>query len=186
MELPDEMPKGLFLSTDVITEEEERNIIKWLDKQPWSTALRRRTQHYGYEYNYTSRFVSPTTPMSGPILDIANKFSNIFNANQCIVNEYYKDQTISPHTDAKMFGPIIMGLSIGEPANMIFTNGDKKFVAYLPRRSLILLQDEARTLWKHSIPSTKYIITSDGMVEKQNNYRRISLTYRIVNPENIV
>ena len=182
----DEIPKGLFLNTDVITEDEEANIMKWLDAQVWSTAIKRRTQHYGYEYSYTSKFVSQTIPMSGPILDIANRLSNIFNANQCIVNEYYRDQAISPHIDANMFGPIIMGLSIGAPANMIFTNGDKKFIAYLPRRSLVLLQDEARTLWKHSIPSTKKIITPDGIIDKQTNYRRISLTYRTVNSDNII
>lgn len=125
-----EIPKGLYLNTNAITEDEETNVIKWLDDQPWSTVIKRRTQHYGYEYNYQSRYVSQTTPMSGPILDIAYRFGNIFTPNQCIVNEYYRDQAISPHVDANIFGPSIIGLSIGASANMIFTNGDKKFIAF--------------------------------------------------------
>lgn len=99
--------------------------------------------------------------MCGQIIEIATRFGIIFTPNQCIVNEYYIDQGISPHVDANMFGPTIMGLSIGDHANMIFTNGDKKFIAFLPRRSLVVLQDEARTLWKHSIPSTKKIIIGE-------------------------
>lgn len=173
-------PQGLYLTPDVITPEEEQRIIAWLDTQPWSTALKRRTQHYGYEYNYSSKHVNPTTPMSGPILEIAQRFSKIMTPTQCIANEYYRDQGINPHTDADMFGPVIMGLSIGAPCNMIFTKGDDKFVAYLPSRSLLVLQDEARTTWKHSIPNTIHISTLEGSIVKDMSYRRISLTYRTV------
>lgn len=175
------IPKGLYLSPDVITEDEETKIIKWLDEQEWSTVLKRRTQHYGYNYEYRSKDVKRTTPMSGPILKLANRLSGIMVAEQCIVNEYYIHQGISPHIDSDAFGSVIMGLSIGSDGNMIFTrNGYEKFIAYLPRRSLIMLTDEAREHWKHSIPVTKHIVLPDGMKEKEEGYRRISLTYRTI------
>ena len=188
-----EVPVGLYLSEDVITEDEEREIIKWLDEQKWSTVLKRRTQHYGYEYNYGSKGVKPTTPMSGPILKLEQKFAqkvsfnfnpfnfDSFNFDQCIVNEYYRDQGISEHIDSDNFGPVILGLSIGSHANMIFTKDSEKYIAYLPPRSLVMLTGDARTSWKHSIPTTKYVITSEGLIPKDTNYRRISLTYRTVN-----
>jgi alkylated DNA repair dioxygenase AlkB len=176
-----EIPKGLYFMYEVITEKEEEEIIKWLDEQEWSTVLKRRTQHYGYEYNYNSKDVKRTKEMSGPILQLSAKLSKIMNAQQCIVNEYTEQQGISPHIDSDMFGPIIVGLSIGADCNMIFTaDGKERYVAYLPRRSFVLLQDDARHLWKHSIPMTKYVITSDGKKVKSSDYRRISLTYRTI------
>lgn len=52
--LDDEIP-GLYIIYDVITKETENEIIKWLDTQKWSSSISRRTQHYGYEYNYYSK-----------------------------------------------------------------------------------------------------------------------------------
>lgn len=182
-------PEGLNILLDVVSESEEREIITWLDSQKWSEALKRRTQHYGFEYNYKSRSVYETKPMSGPILDLAGRFTTLFQLadvklDQCIVNEYYRNQGISPHVDAKMFGRVIIGLSLGAPANMIFTRDNEKYTAYLPQRSLLLMTGAARNEWKHSISSKIAMITSDGsVIKKQPDYRRISLTYRTINPE---
>lgn len=183
VKIPMTVPNGLFLSHDFITSEEEKSITQWLDNQQWSTALQRRTQHYGYEYDYKSKIPKPTIPMSGPILDISNRISKagLMNPTQCIINEYFHNQGIAPHTDSPMFGPIVIGVTLGDPCNMIFQNDTEKFVAFLPPRSLLLLKDEVRNLWKHSIPKTEKIILPTGeMMNKNKNYRRISITYRTV------
>ena len=171
----EDVPEGLYLSKNIIDEPLEYKIIDWLDRQPWNISLSRRTQHYGYEYNYRGGAVKPTTPMSGPILEIANLLNNcgIMNANQCIVNEYYRGQGISAHTDSLNFGPIICGLSIGDDTTMLFEQGSKSFKCFLPRRSLLMMTNDARYKWKHFIDKS--------VSGKSKNYRRISLTYRTVN-----
>ena len=47
----------------------------------------------------------------------------------------------------------------------------------IPRRSVYVMQDEARTKWKHAIPSRKKDKV-DGNVKHRE--RRISITYRKV------
>lgn len=66
-----DIPLGLALQRDVITPEKEAEIITWLDSHEWSNELSRRTQHFGYQYNYKGRNLTPGTPLDGPILEIA-------------------------------------------------------------------------------------------------------------------
>ena len=176
------MIPGLQYYEHVIDFDWEKRIVGFLDSQPWNTTLKRRTQHYGYEYNYRARGATkPTTPIHGVLLDIANGLSSkgTIKPEQCIVNEYFIDQGISAHTDAKSFGPVIVSISLLEPCNMIFTKGDQKITLTLAPRSMLIFSGEARTEWKHEIPSTKTVIMTDGSIyQKPPEYRRISLTYR--------
>ena len=43
---------GLFVIDDFITEEEEAEMLKLIDKEKWVKLLNRRVQHYGYEFKY--------------------------------------------------------------------------------------------------------------------------------------
>lgn len=82
---------GLSICEDVLSEEMETEIIKWLDTREWSTVLPRRTQHYGYTYNYGGGNVSHADKFEGWITHLSDFLAenNIMkNANQCIVNEY--------------------------------------------------------------------------------------------------
>ena len=173
---------GLYYQENVIDTVSERNIVEWLDQQTWNTSLQRRTQHYGYEYNYTSKSVSPkTTPITGPLLCVANwlKEKAIISPEQCIVNEYFKGQGISAHTDGKMFGPTIVSISLLEPCNIIFSKEQQKITMTLAPRSILVLSDDARNKWKHEIPKNVKVTLQDGSIyNKPENYRRISLTYR--------
>lgn len=183
------LPPGLSLYPDVLTPEQEQNIVAWLDTQPWSTALARRTQHYGYEYNYTSRTPHPTTPMVGPLLNIATWIETaglMARPDQVIVNEYTRSQGISPHVDATSFGPTVISISLLEPTNMIFTPipgraAGEPVTLTLEPRTLLVMTGEARYHWKHSIPSRVTVTRADGSTyAKPETYRRISLTYRTV------
>lgn len=66
------IPSGLSLQEEVITIDKEHEIITWLDSREWSNKISRRTQHYGYEYNYGSKDIMIGPKLEGPILDIAN------------------------------------------------------------------------------------------------------------------
>lgn len=174
---------GLTFIPDFLTPDEEMAIIQELDSCSWSTALARRTQHYGYEYNYKSKNAQTLAPpLTGRILGIAERLRDqglMDMPTQCIVNEYTREQGISAHTDSAIFGPVIISISLGAPTVMIFSNGDQKVPVFLPRRSLIVLRDDARNVWKHEIPQRKTLdIPGQRRVTKDVDYRRVSLTYR--------
>ena len=61
---------GLTIIEDFISEEEEKNLLKYINKQAWLNSLSRRVQHYGYEYDYKSPQLKPALP----IPEIFSKF----------------------------------------------------------------------------------------------------------------
>lgn len=175
------VPEGLALQLDVITPEKEAEIIGWLDSQQWSNELSRRTQHFGYTYDYKRKDINPGVPMQGPILEIAQMLerAGLMKPVQCIVNEYYRNQGIAPHIDKLTFGPTIIGLSIGSDGVMVFERGTERFECFLPRRSVVMLTKAARYDWKHSLEKKVTYTNAAGIkVSKPQDYRRISLTYR--------
>jgi hypothetical protein len=48
---------GLYLLHDFITEQEEQQLLAAIDQQPWLQLSKRRVQHYGYRFEYTTRGV---------------------------------------------------------------------------------------------------------------------------------
>ena len=180
---------GLFIQKDIITPETEKAIIDWLDKQQWSDALSRRTQHYGYEYQYNTTELKTGNPFEGLIEDI-RKFlleqKIMERIDQCIVNEYYRDQGIGKHIDGKrgnnpnIFGPVIVSISLGEDTNIIFSRGNQKEEVFVPRRCLLIMKDDARYQWTHEIPRRATINCDSIIMKKGANYRRISLTFRSI------
>ena len=175
---------GLFYQPDLISADVERQTVQYLDGREWSTKLSRRTQHFGYEYDYKSRKVPVSaSPLGGPIKQIADYLAqyNILNPTQCIVNEYTKTQGISGHTDSFIFGDTVVSVSLSAPCEMIFTkDGVEKRITLMPR-SMLVMSGEARNSWKHEIKGTVKVPLPDGTTyTKPGDYRRISLTYRTV------
>lgn len=162
--------KGLWIFEDWITEEYESRVVIALDKEPWNTVLSRRTQHYGYDYDYRLGMVSPTIPMISELKRVAESIDKQIDMkpNQCIVNEYAPGQRIAPHVDAAMFDGVIASVSLCEDGEYILSLGSVKVKVPIRRRSLVLLTKDARWFWKHSFTAPSC------------SYRRISLTYRVV------
>jgi len=159
----------------------EAEIIAWLDSKIWSNELSRRTQHYGFEYNYRTKALTLSVPLEGHILEFAQilEKTGLMKPVQCIANEYYRNQGIAPHIDHLKFGPVIVGLSLESDVVMVFERGIERFECFLPRRSVMILSREARYEWKHSIEKkVTYIDNSGTEIVKPQDYRRISLTYR--------
>lgn len=69
--------------------------------------------------------------------------------DQLTVNEYLAGVGLSPHIDThSAFGDVILSLSLGGPAVMVFRRRDRADVALaLPQRSLLILSGEARHAW---------------------------------------
>jgi alkylated DNA repair dioxygenase AlkB len=174
---------GLKYSPNFITPDIEKEVVDYLDTKVWSTKLKRRTQHYGFEYNYSNRSAkTEAPPMEGIIKKIADvlNIAGIMNPEQCIINEYLQDQGISAHIDAPTsFGDTIVSISLLYPCNMIFTKDEENISIPLEARSIVILTGDARYLYKHEIRGNKKVILSNGETyTKPANYRRVSLTFR--------
>ncbi len=51
---------GLQYISSYISSEYAEELLKLIDSQNWNLDLKRRTQHYGYKYDYTARSVDPS------------------------------------------------------------------------------------------------------------------------------
>lgn len=172
---------GLSLTNDFITPEEEQSLLELLDKEPWNTNLSRRTQHYGYEYNYNDKEAKKEAP---PIPEYCNYLVERMleqgilkqRPDQMIVNEYKPGQGIAPHIDhVKYFADGIASISLGSDTVMDFidtTNPSRKKHGVLTRRSVLSMYGPARYKWRHGIAHR----TSDPGCGKRG--RRVSLTFR--------
>lgn len=176
------MINGLRYIDHFISNQVEKELIEFIDSQQWNTSLKRRTQHYGYNYNYDSTHLTEASAIPAPIQEIIETFNSIdvlrgYGFDQVIVNEYEPGQGISAHIDhTKHFAGIIVSLSLGSACEMVFTekkNKDNVFKQMLQPRSVVILSEDARYQYTHAIPARK----SDHSVKRS---RRISLTFRKV------
>lgn len=184
----EEVP-GLYLQENVISSEAETQIIQWLDGREWSTVLPRRTQHYGYVYGYEGTNLMPGDKFEGWVSTLADylvKHGIMDVVDQCIVNEYDREQKIGKHIDGQrgerpnIFGPRIVSFSLGADTNFVFSNtkGKEKVEIYVPKRSILVMTGDSRYTWTHEIPKRLSVNINGKMIKKDNNYRRISLTFR--------
>lgn len=172
---------------DFVSEEEQTELLKVIDSQIWLSDLKRKTQHYGYKYDYTKKTVDSSLKL-GPLPDWLHTYTDrlvkrgIFSSNidQVIVNQYQPGQGIGRHIDCvPCFGPIIASLSLNSTCLMEFEHlpSNKKGGMMLESRSLLVLTKEARYEWMHSIPARKEDKFGEEVLQRT---RRVSLTFRTV------
>ena len=178
------MIPGLKITPNFISSNYEQELIKNILQEPWNTALARRTQHYGYKYNYTSRsitqndFLGPFPQWLDQLTDYITTNANLKRKpDQVIINEYLPGQSIAPHIDVpSIFDEHICSLSLGSNIMMIYSHRDgQKHEYYLERCSLLEMTDDARYKWKHSIPSKKVDIVNGFKMPRGTRY---SITFR--------
>jgi alkylated DNA repair dioxygenase AlkB len=175
---------GLFYTKDFITKEESNKLLEEIYKRLWNTSLKRRTQHYGYYYDYKTshlNFSTETEPIPDFIKFLLPKLKEQpalanFLPDQVIINEYLNGQGIAAHIDRiSDFGDKICSLSLGSNTIMNFEKDGIKKEIVLLKNSLVILTEDARNLWTHSISARK-TDKINGVVEKRKT--RVSLTFR--------
>ncbi|KAM9979020.1 hypothetical protein ACTFIZ_000361 [Dictyostelium cf. discoideum] len=119
--------EGLTIIENAIDKEMHDKLWKEVNKEEWLTDLSRRTQHYGYKYNYKSRSlksedIAPPFPQWASDLCCHLMKEGLINdfPQQLIVNEYKDNQGISAHIDSKIFDNIIFSISLGSTCKMVF------------------------------------------------------------------
>jgi alkylated DNA repair dioxygenase AlkB len=174
------MIQGLKLIDQFITLEEERTLLTAIDAASWNTSLKRRTQHYGFTYDYGTKAATevaePIPPWCDSVMDrLVERGVITERPDQMIVNEYMPGQGIYPHVDdPSSFDDGIVSLSLGSNIAMDLiecrTPSNKKEVL-LRRRSVIAFHGDARYRWRHGIVAR---MTDHGV----KRGRRVSLTFR--------
>lgn len=172
---------GLTYIPNYISVADEYDLIKLIDSQNWNLDLKRRTQHYGYKYDYTARSLDASYYLGEIphwVDELCSKLHSdsifIDKPDQVIINEYMPCQGIASHIDCvPCFACTICSLSLKSECVMDLSCGDMKRRINLEPRSLLILKEDARYQWKHGIAARK----SDNGVKRE---RRISVTFRKV------
>jgi alkylated DNA repair dioxygenase AlkB len=145
--------KGLFIFPDYITEELEKELLENIDSWEWSTIISRRTQPYGYEYDYKEGPLVKGKPIPKILNDLG---SRLFEEGlmdklpeQINVNEYAKYQGIKYHIESDDFGPVLVSVSLNDDTNYIMKCGKDKHKIHVPRRSAVVISGQARIEWYH-------------------------------------
>ena len=173
-----------------LTDEECQNLLASIDECPWLNDLKRRVQHYGWKYDYTSRSLSADMRIGALPDFVGDVATRLYDRgwfdrapDQVIVNEYHPGQGISPHVDRECFGPTVATLSLGDTWPMEFTPtvqnraARAKIELVLEVGSILVLTGAARSSWTHGIVPRQ--ADSHGRSRRPRR-RRVSVTFRTV------
>lgn len=152
---------GLSLTLDFISAEEEQYILSNIDDKNKIVSKGRSVQEYGSKI-YPEGVENEIPIWLDFLLDrlISAKTKR---ARHVSITHYQNGGYITPHVDKPASGNQIIVLSLISSAEIVFTQNELRETIILPPRSLLILQDEARWNWFHSIPKTE---------------ERVSITFR--------
>jgi len=162
-------PEGLRYIPGFLDTDSQRRLIAEIEAIPeerWervhfrgNVALRRKVS-YGYNYSPDSREVSEAPPMPEYLRELRDRCVAAVGLPaepfaQASVQRYPPGAGIGAHKDAPMFGPDVVGVSLGADARLVFKRGTDKHILRLEPGSLILLSGPARAQWTHELPPVK-------------------------------
>jgi alkylated DNA repair dioxygenase AlkB len=181
---------GLYLYPDFIDEAREEQLLKEIDSEIWIVDYLRRLQYYGYRNELDKPYDLIPFPIAMPPLmqelgrEMVEKKILLMQPDQVIVNEYVPGEGIKPHRDRSYYENQICGVNLGSGCIMRFIRGMNEEVIdiEIPRRSVYVMQDDARKKWKHAIPPRKKDKV-DGNVKHRE--RRVSITFRKVKQKQV-
>jgi len=197
--------RGLFIIQEIVDEEEEERLLERLQQEDgWKTMGKggRKVLHFGHIFDYAEEVTVQTDDQ--PVPDYLDDVMDSIQAleiphtggkvtahpleperqvefDQIIVNAYNKTQGIHPHVDrTHCFGPIIVGLSLGDSATLTFSRrsewGPQIHQVFLPRRSVYIMTRDARYLWRHGL--------DPAFNASSRSRERVSITWReVISPE---
>ncbi|WP_443947034.1 alpha-ketoglutarate-dependent dioxygenase AlkB [Pedobacter sp. AW1-32] len=176
---------GLFLYPDFITDAQETKLLTEIDNQIWMVDYSRRLQYYGFRNELEEPYQLIKIPLEIPkeiealSKKIVEKKLLEVQPDQVIINEYNPGEGIRPHKDRNYYENQICGVNLGSTCIMRFIRGKKLEIIdiEIPRRSLYIMQDDARKKWDHGIAPRKKDNINGNI---QHRERRVSITYRKV------
>lgn len=176
---------GLLYIPQYISQPHHDMLVKTIDEQPWRGELARRTQHYGYIYDYRARSVDASMHL-GELPSWLSRIAQHLHydglvsemPDQAIINEYMPGQGIADHTDsAPSFGEVVTSLSLSASVVMELKKSDQIVPILLEPRSLFVMRGAARYEWTHGIAKRKQDNYDGQLLIRE---RRLSITFRKV------
>jgi alkylated DNA repair dioxygenase AlkB len=178
-------PAGFKYQPDVITLEEERQLIRDIQPLPFKEfefhgfTGKRRVVSFGWRYDYTERGLQKADdipPFLMPLRVRAAQFAGLgpTDLQHVLVTEYSPGAAIGWHRDKAEFDDVI-GFSLLSAARFRLRRktGDKyeRVTLNVQPRSAYLLSGPSRTEWEHSVPGVaelRYSITFRNFREKRS------------------
>ena len=187
---------GLHYLPELLSPQQQQDAVRHVDAavDQWRNDLRRRTQHYGWIYDYRAKVITPDQYLGALpdwLRDIAaNVYENAVDPEtgarlfdrmpeQCIVNEYVGAQGIAEHTDHPGFGPAIATVSLISEWPMLFAPRYRQQTrpVSLKTGSCLTMTGPSRHVWTHQIERDR---------RRPRTQRRLSLTFRtVLNRDNV-
>ena len=180
----EEAPAGLVYLPEAITVEDERALVAEVERLPFhevrmhGVIAKRTVIHFGWDYGYESWKLSPGLPIPAFLEPLRARCAEVASLpvealEQVLVARYPEGAGIGWHRDAPMFGPSVVGASLGAPCRMRFqrTLGGARetYALTLEPRSIYLLSGAARASWQHTIPRAlglRYSVTFRTLTAK--------------------
>jgi DNA oxidative demethylase len=177
-----ELPEGFIYRPDLITGEEERELIERVQGIQFThfkmhgVESRRRVAHFGWLYGYESWKVEAGPPIPEFLLPLRAELAAWRQLDaellaEALVTEYTPGAGIGWHRDASPFG-IVVACSLLSPCRFRLRRGSRgktdATVTIAPRSGYVL-SGPVRTQWQHSISPAKelrYSITFRTLLAK--------------------
>jgi alkylated DNA repair dioxygenase AlkB len=180
------LPRGFAYQPDLITEEEERDLVARIGGLPLKEfefhgfTARRRTISFGWHYDFARGKLDPAEEIPEwllPLRERAAVFAGLGGEQlpHAYILEYSPGATIGWHRDKASFDDVI-GVSLLSASRFRFrrkagTKWERASLTLEPR-SVYLLRGPSRTEWEHSIPAVdalRYSITFRSLAAKRRD-----------------
>ncbi|CAL7938987.1 unnamed protein product [Xylocopa violacea] len=175
-----EVPDLAIYIPNFITQEEENEIIKYVNSAPlpkWTQLSHRRLQNWGGIPHPKGMIAEKIPSWLQKYVDkviSCNVFEKEKLPNHVLINEYLPGQGIMPHSDGPLFHPIVTTISCGSHTFLDFYkrlditeqhNPNLEFSLLLERRSLFILQGDLYHNYLHSIAEKDTDIISKSTIK---------------------
>ena len=174
-----DFPPGFSYFPEFIAPKEEEELLREISKVDLHTFIfqgyeaRRRVASFGYDYSFDRRTLSKSSEIPQDFQWIIEKVAGKTGIKQnnfaeLLVTEYPVGSVINWHRDAFPFD-VIAGVSLGADCTFRLRPHDKTkqtkgsvILVPLKRRSLYVIEGDARMNWQHStrpVNAVRYSIT---------------------------
>ena len=163
-------PQGLRYVPDFLSTEEEARLLPQLEALPThevrmrGMVARRTTAHFGWVYGYEAWSLTPGPALPAFLEPVRARAAALVGLapealEETLLSRYPPGASIGWHRDAPMFGPEVVGVSLGAPARLRLRRerpgGWDTWVQELAPRSAYVLGGESRTVWQHTLSPLK-------------------------------
>lgn len=183
--IPAPVPPGMQYLPDFLSAEEQRALVEGCERLAYSevrmhgVVARRTTAHFGWDYGYESWELGPAPEVPSFLLPLRKRVallvpgSSSSDWEEVLVSRYPPGASIGWHRDAPMFGPVVIGVSLGVSARFrLRRRVAEDFEVHaleLAPGSAYVLGGEARKKWQHTLSPVKglrYSITFRTVVDR--------------------